>query len=41
MLAPDTKDLGEALAFGSALLFSSVFGKPFTFMYLCFNDLLC
>lgn len=26
MLAPDTKDLGEALAFGSALLFSSVFG---------------
>ncbi|KAK1379217.1 protein FATTY ACID EXPORT 4, chloroplastic [Heracleum sosnowskyi] len=26
MLAPDTKDLGEALAFGSALLFSSIFG---------------
>lgn len=29
MQAHDTQELGEALAFGSALLFASVFGKPF------------
>lgn len=29
MQASEMKDIGDALAFGSALLFASVFGMPF------------
>lgn len=35
MQSPDTKAIGDALGFGSAFLFSSVFGMVFSsFIYL-------